>query len=88
MAGLPCPLQQQKKKLPQRRSGLPLLSLSISRQHGFISPQFGGWLEHLFLLFEKLFVCFNNYALMFPISFLQSLEKPLSIFTSFKVVNF
>lgn len=57
------------------REEADLLALPISSQHGFLPLQVGGWLEHLLLLLQKMFVCLCNYGPMFFISFLKSLES-------------
>lgn len=57
------------------REQADLFTLPISSSCGLIPLHFSGWLEHLFLLLQKLFVCLNNYALMFLILFLKSPES-------------
>lgn len=53
--------------------------LPISSLHGFVPLHFSGWLEHLFLLLPKLFVCLNNYAPMFLILFLKSPQSHYTV---------
>lgn len=63
------------RKQSRFREEADLLVLPISSLFGFVPLHFGGWLEHLFLLLQKLFVCLNNYTLMFLILLLKSLES-------------
>lgn len=61
--------------LTMLREEADLLALPVSGLRSFVRLRFGGWLQHLFLLLQKLFVCLNNYGLMVLILFLKSPES-------------
>lgn len=81
--------QYTNRKQTISREEAGLLGLPISSQYGRHPTAFQ-WLAGniCFCCSKKLFVCLNNYALMFLISFLKSPQKSLSSFRSSKVLNF